>query len=121
MSTEIISLKDYRKNLSQIRKKSQSENIQFIVMVHSEPAFRVVPIEKSKQKTDIDSYSLDKLSEKWWLEDKWIWVLNDEKITPMTDEEVWYVSDEEQAEIEELLKNPDCWEYWSSKVISFEV
>ena len=60
MSTEIISLKDYRKNLSQIWKRSQKENIQVIVMVHSEPVFKVTPIEKNKDKYSFSLKELEK-------------------------------------------------------------
>lgn len=107
MSTEIISLKDCRKNFSQLWKRAQKENIQFIVMVHSEPVIKITPIEKPKNKY---SYSLKDLNATWL-----------EKLTPMTSEEVWYVSDEEQAEIEEILKNPECWEYWSSETLTVKI
>lgn len=57
MSTEIISLKDCRKNLSQVWKRSRDQNIQFIVMVNSKPSFKISPI----QETDNYSYSFKEL------------------------------------------------------------
>jgi len=44
MTTELISLNEYRKNLSTIWKKSQKQNIKYIVLVHSKPVMEVKPI-----------------------------------------------------------------------------
>lgn len=44
MTTQLISLNEYRKNLSTIWKKSQAENIKYIVLVHSKPVMEVKPI-----------------------------------------------------------------------------
>ena len=45
MTTKLISFKEYRANLSKIWKKSQEENVKYIVLVHSKPAFEVTPIQ----------------------------------------------------------------------------
>ncbi len=44
MTTQLISLNNYRKNISTLWKKWKEENIKYIVMVHSEPVFEVIPI-----------------------------------------------------------------------------
>jgi hypothetical protein len=44
MTTKLISLNEYRKNLSKLWKKAQNENIKYIVLVHSKPVFEVNPV-----------------------------------------------------------------------------
>ena len=44
MTTKLISLNEYRKNLSKLWKKAQKENIKYIVLVHSKPVFEVNPV-----------------------------------------------------------------------------
>ena len=44
MTTKLISLNEYRKNLSTIWKTSQKQNIRYIVLVHSKPVMEVKPI-----------------------------------------------------------------------------
>ena len=44
MTTQLISLNNYRKNISTLWKKWKEENIKYIVMVHSQPVFEVIPI-----------------------------------------------------------------------------
>ena len=44
MTTQFISMQDYRENIGQLRKQAQKENIRYIVMVHSKPIFEVIPL-----------------------------------------------------------------------------
>jgi hypothetical protein len=44
MTTEIINLWEYRKNISSLWKRSKELDIKYIVLVHWEPAFEVNPI-----------------------------------------------------------------------------
>ena len=53
MTTQLISLAEYRKNISKLWKKAQQENIRYIVLSHSKPIFEVRPI---KENFDIDLY-----------------------------------------------------------------
>lgn len=46
MTTQIIGIKEFRKNLTSIWKKAQKENKQFIVMNHSKPILEVNPIQE---------------------------------------------------------------------------
>ena len=48
MITELISLNEYRKNLSTIWKKAQKENKKYIVLVHSKPVMEIKPIYDNK-------------------------------------------------------------------------
>lgn len=43
MNTKLITLSDYRKNLSRYSREAQEENIQYIVMVHGKPMLEVKP------------------------------------------------------------------------------
>ncbi len=45
MTTEIIRLAEYRKNLSSLWKKARDNNIKYLVMVHGKPAFEVRPVD----------------------------------------------------------------------------
>lgn len=44
MTTKLISLAEYRSNLSSLWKEAQEKNIRYIVMVRSEAVFEVNPI-----------------------------------------------------------------------------
>lgn len=44
MTTEIITLGEYRKNISSLWKKAKEKNIKYLVMVHGKPAFEVNPL-----------------------------------------------------------------------------
>ena len=46
MTTEMISLSEYRKNLSALYQKSQDEQIIYIVTVHGKPVWNITPIKK---------------------------------------------------------------------------
>jgi hypothetical protein len=52
MTTEIIRLADYRKNLSSLYKKAREKNIKYLVMVHGKPAFEVRPVEDNSVSED---------------------------------------------------------------------
>lgn len=55
MTTEIISIWEYRKNISSLWKKSKELNIKYIVLVHWEPAFEVNPIYSNTFNDDWDT------------------------------------------------------------------
>jgi predicted phosphohydrolase len=44
MTTQVIGIKEFRKNLTSISKEAQRENKKFIVMNHSKPILEVNPI-----------------------------------------------------------------------------
>ena len=44
MNTKLITLSDYRKNLSRYTKEAQKNNLFYIVMVHGKPALEVRPV-----------------------------------------------------------------------------
>ncbi len=44
MTTKLISLAEYRSNLSTLWKEAKTNNIRYVVMVRSEPVFEVNPI-----------------------------------------------------------------------------
>jgi antitoxin (DNA-binding transcriptional repressor) of toxin-antitoxin stability system len=46
MTTEMISLSEYRKNLSSLHLKSQKNQITYIVTVHGKPVWNITPIQK---------------------------------------------------------------------------
>lgn len=43
MNTKLITLSDYRKNLSQYTREAKEENLLYIVMIHGKPALEVRP------------------------------------------------------------------------------
>ncbi|MDD2916999.1 MAG: hypothetical protein PHH70_04110 [Candidatus Gracilibacteria bacterium] len=44
MTTKLISLGEYRSNLSSLWKEAKTKNIRYVVMVRSQPVFEVNPI-----------------------------------------------------------------------------
>ena len=54
MTTELISLNEYRKNISTLWKKAQRENIKYVVLSHSKPIFEVNPLHTSTLEDDWD-------------------------------------------------------------------
>ena len=57
MTTKLISLNEYRKNISTLWKKWREENIKYIVMVHSKPMFEVKPIISDTFDDNWDEYT----------------------------------------------------------------
>lgn len=57
MTTEIISLNEYRKNISSLWKKAQKENVKYIVLSHSRPIFEVKPLKSNKIMDDWNEYT----------------------------------------------------------------
>ncbi|MDQ1343670.1 MAG: hypothetical protein QG650_390 [Patescibacteria group bacterium] len=47
MTTRLISLAEYRSNISTLWKEAKEKNIRYVVMVRSEPVFEVTPIHSS--------------------------------------------------------------------------
>lgn len=43
MNTKLITLSDYRKNLSRYTREAVKENLSYIIMVHGKPALEVRP------------------------------------------------------------------------------
>lgn len=54
MTTQLISLNEYRKNISTLWKKAQKENIKYIVLSHSKPIFEVNPLHGNEVSDDWD-------------------------------------------------------------------
>ncbi len=54
MTTELISLNEYRKNISTLWKKAKQQDIKYIVLSHSKPIFEVNPIHTNKVEDDWD-------------------------------------------------------------------
>ncbi|USN58692.1 MAG: hypothetical protein H6767_00845 [Candidatus Peribacteria bacterium] len=54
MTSQLISLNEYRKNISTLWKKAQKENIKYIVLSHSKPIFEVNPITNNEIPDDWD-------------------------------------------------------------------
>jgi hypothetical protein len=69
MTTELISLNEYRKNISVLWKKARQENIKYVVMSYSEPIFEVNPILSNKIEDDWDVQYTPK-NHKAWLKAK---------------------------------------------------
>ena len=59
MTTELINIADYRKNISTLWKKAEKEKIKYLVMVHWKPAFEVVPVSESKIDDDWTEYTYE--------------------------------------------------------------
>lgn len=66
MTTELINLGDYRKNISTLWKKSKEQNIKYLVMVHGKPAFEVIPVNDNKIDDDWTEYTPE--NHKAWIE-----------------------------------------------------
>ena len=62
MTTEMISLSEYRKNLSRLYQKSQDKQIVYIVTVHGKPVWNITPI-KQKDIHVTTKYSQDFIDE----------------------------------------------------------
>jgi hypothetical protein len=48
MTTKIIGIKDFRKNITSIWKEAREKNISYIVMHHTVPIFKVDPIDEEE-------------------------------------------------------------------------
>ena len=68
MTTKLISLNEYRKNLSHLWKEAQEKNIKYIIMVHSKPAFEVTPLLSNEFEDDWTEYTPK--NHKAWLKAK---------------------------------------------------
>ncbi|MBU0458323.1 hypothetical protein KJ652_02290 [Patescibacteria group bacterium] len=49
MTTKLIGIKEFAKNLSKILQESQENNVHFVVMRHTEPVANITPIKKKKK------------------------------------------------------------------------
>lgn len=65
MTTELISLNEYRKNISTLWKKAQEQNIKYIILSHSRPIFEVNPIVSNKIEDDWDIQYTQKNHKAW--------------------------------------------------------
>jgi len=52
VTTQYIPLSECRKNISTLWKKATQENIRYIVMVHSAPAFEITPFQNIHEEWD---------------------------------------------------------------------
>lgn len=48
MTTKLIGIKKFRQNLTKISKEARTKNMHFIVMRHSVPQFRVMPMTRKE-------------------------------------------------------------------------
>ena len=48
MTTKVIGIKEFRKNLTKLGKKTNGKNVRFIVMRHTVPLFEVKPIDEDE-------------------------------------------------------------------------
>ncbi len=67
MTTQLISLNEYRKNISTLWKKAQAENIKYVVLSHSKPIFEVNPLHGNNIEDDWD-IQYTPANHKAWLE-----------------------------------------------------
>lgn len=76
MKTRIISVKDWRQNLTKLWKEAEGKDIRYIVMSHSKPIYEVKPIFEDKLEidwdewTDKEQYALANESFKFWESDE---------------------------------------------------
>ncbi len=49
MTTKLIGIREFAKNLSKILNESQNNNVHFVVMRHSEPVANITPVKKKKK------------------------------------------------------------------------
>ena len=65
MTTELISLNEYRKNISVLWKRAREQNIKYIVLSYSEPVFEVNPVINNEIKDDWDIQYTPKNHKAW--------------------------------------------------------
>jgi hypothetical protein len=53
MTTKIIGIKEYRKNITSLWKEARKKNIRYIVMYHSKPVFEVNPLQDEDELIDL--------------------------------------------------------------------
>ncbi len=53
MTTKIIGIKEYRKNITSLWKEAREKNIRYIVMYHSKPVFEVNPLQDEDELIDL--------------------------------------------------------------------
>lgn len=75
MKTRIISVKDWRQNLTKLWKEAEGKDIRYIVMNHSKPMYEVRPVHAEKLEIDDDwkhedYYALANQSFKFWESDE---------------------------------------------------
>lgn len=66
MTTQLINIWEYRKNISNLWKKAEKENIKYLVMVHGKPAFEVRPVSHNNVDDDWTEYTQE--NHKAWLQ-----------------------------------------------------
>ncbi len=49
MTTQYITLSDYRNNISRYTREAREKRISYVVLVHSKPAFEVRPVEDDQR------------------------------------------------------------------------
>ena len=48
MTTKLIGIKEFRRNLTKVSKEAQTKNVYFIVMRHSKPVMKVLPMTRKE-------------------------------------------------------------------------
>lgn len=66
MTTELINIWEYRKNISTLWRKSREKNIRYLVCVHGKPVFEMNPVKDNKIDDDWTEYTPE--NHKAWLE-----------------------------------------------------
>lgn len=75
MKTRIVSVKDWRQNLTKLWKEAEGKDIRYIVMSHSKPMYEVRPLFQDKFEIDDnwkaeDYYTLANTAFKFWESDE---------------------------------------------------
>ena len=65
MTTELISLNEYRKNISVLWKRAKEQNIKYVVLSYSKPIFEVNPVMDNRVDDDWDIQYTPKNHEAW--------------------------------------------------------
>lgn len=65
MTTELISLNEYRKNISVLWKRAREQNIKYVVLSYSQPIFEVNPVIDNKIEDDWDVQYTPKNHKAW--------------------------------------------------------
>ncbi len=63
MTTQYITLSDYRNNISRYTQEAREKRIVYVVLVHSKPAFEVRPVEDDQRELVYPEWAHEK-----WLE-----------------------------------------------------
>lgn len=63
MTTKIIGIRDYRKNITSLWKEAREKNIRYIIMYHSKPVFEVNPLQDEDELIEVLRKDIEKARE----------------------------------------------------------